>query len=341
MNVPTFVPFLALPRSKQSQTLISSFVPLSTPRFIPRSHPKCIQQKSKSVVTSNIKPPLNPTSSDQTVTCTWLGYNTFLLRHADITILIDPFLCGDAVINQPEFYTLSHLSASSSSSSLPFDPSTLTAVILTQSTADHTHPLTLASFFLPTTPIIALSSVRPILSELGFLPPTTRYVTPGDEVVINSSVTVKTFKGTPTPPSLSFPWCGLAALVKFSKIGKSVYIEPHNYHEWRQLKKNNIVVDAVIVPFVTSFLKTPLSPLSPLFDYNFLDGVNSAVRLCAVVNPKVCVGFDTRCDIMTGSLMEKVRFVGEANELVEKVKDLGKDIQVITDLTRMNEFVIV
>lgn len=256
---------------------------------------------------------ISPASSSPTaVSFTSLENNSFTLRQANNTLLIDPWLEQDLVFLTPSFFRKSKPQHNPTLDYRAFDISTVDAILITQGLADHAHPPTLA--VLPKhIPIIAPISAIPLLRSLSFTNITClSYGQSTSPIPTAPNIHVKAYCGSMVGPPWSDPQ--LAYVISFPGSTRPlvIYHEPHGNHDPDFLNDWKGKVDAVIAPVVSTTIPA-------LANYSLVNGIPEALALCRAVNPRTCVAFDNSQGPQSGLLSYFIKADGNASTFTRQV----------------------
>lgn len=236
-----------------------------------------------------------------------LSNNSFALRHAHTTLLVDPWLHDDLVFFTPRFFRATKpLARSPQHDFRSFDASRVDAIVLTQALPDHAHEPTLRR--LPRhIPVVATPAARPLLKKLGFSNLTFTHF--GQTVSPLPAVRITTLKGSVVGP----PWTRPehAYIFSFDPANPSaaplqLYHEPHGNHDLRALAEYTHRIDVVVVP---------VRSVTTTFGYSIINGTQQALQLCQCLSPRTIVPFDNAgTDSASGALAAFLRSDGGVDQ---------------------------
>ncbi|PXF47370.1 hypothetical protein BWQ96_02850 [Gracilariopsis chorda] len=234
-----------------------------------------------------------------------LSNNSFALRHADKTILVDPWLYHDLIFFTPAFFRAKKpLAPDPQNDFRSFDASKVDAIVLTQALPDHAHVPTLRR--LPKhIPVISTPAARSILRQLRFSNVT--YTDYAQTVSPFPAVRITTLKGSLVGPPWSRP--EHAYIFTFDTQNQSppiqLYHEPHGNNDQRALRQYQGRIDVVVAPVKAARLA---------FGYALVNGVEQALQLCRCVLPRTVVPFDNGSGNVSGVLATLLRGEGGLHE---------------------------
>ncbi len=237
---------------------------------------------------------------------TWLDSNSWLIEINHQRILLDPWLIGPLVFgNLPWLFKGSRLSDRAI-------PDQIDLILLSQGLEDHTHPPTLKQINRSTRVVASVNAAK-IVRELGFTQVSA--LAHGESFTLNQSVEIKALPGSTVGVNL----VENGYLLKDQSSGKSLYYEPHGFHD--PILKEFAPIDLVITPIIDLVL--PL--IGPV-----IKGSQSAVDLAKLVKPQVILPTAAGGDILfEGLLLSLLKAVGNIEELRSQLAKNQLSTQVI------------
>ena len=238
---------------------------------------------------------------------TYLDSNSWLLAIAGKKILLDPWLVGDLV-----FGNLPWLFKGSKNTQRPL-PDNIDLILLSQGLEDHAHRPTLEVLD-KHIPVVGSPGGAQVAKDLGYTQVTA--LEHGEKYVLEASVEIQAFPGSPTGPTT----VENGYLLQDLDTGYSLYYEPHGYHS-PQLKERGQPVDVVITPLID--LKLPLLGA-------VIKGQKTALEVCQWLKPQVILPTAAGGDLtFSGVLLSILRSEGTPASFQELLRAHDLSTQVL------------
>jgi L-ascorbate metabolism protein UlaG (beta-lactamase superfamily) len=228
---------------------------------------------------------------------TYLDSNSWLIEIDGQRILLDPWLVGDLT-----FGNASWLFCGKKNNPQPI-PENIDLILLSQGLEDHAHPPTLKKLD-KQIPVVASPNAARVVKELGYTKVT--ILNHGASFKLGEQVSIKAVPGSPIGPTLREN----GYLIKGLESDKSIYYEPHGYHD--QSLKEAAPIDVIITPIVS--LSLPLLGA-------VIKGQKAALQVCKWLNPQVIVATAAGGDLdFQGLLLSVLKADGTVEEFSELLK---------------------
>ena len=228
---------------------------------------------------------------------TYLDSNSWLIEIDGRRILLDPWLVGDLTFNNANW-----LFRSIKNNPQPI-PENIDLILLSQGLEDHAHPPTLKELD-KQIPVVASPNAAKVVKELGYSQINT--LNHEESFQLGKEVAIKAVPGSPIGPTLTEN----GYIIKGLESGKSIYYEPHGYHD--NSLQEAAPIDVIITPLVS--LKLPLVGA-------VIKGQKSALQVCKWLKPKVILSTAAGGDIDSQGLLTSMI---QADGSVEKFDELLK-----------------
>ena len=229
---------------------------------------------------------------------TYFDSNSWLIEIDARRILLDPWLVGELT-----FSDASWLFRGKKNNPQPI-PEDIDLILLSQGLEDHAHPPTLKKLD-KQIPVVASPNAAKVVKELGYTTVTT--LNHEESFKLGENVLIKAVPGSPIGPTLTEN----GYIIKGLNSDKSIYYEPHGYHD--KSLKEIAPIDVIITPIIS--LKLPIIGAA-------IKGQNAALQVCKWLNPQVILSTAAGGDIdFKGLLMSILKADGtveEFNRLLEK-----------------------
>ena len=221
---------------------------------------------------------------------TYLDSNSWLIEIDDLRILLDPWLVGDLIFSNADW-----LFRGKKNNPQPI-PENIDLILLSQGLEDHAHPPTLKKLN-KQIPVVASPNAAKVVEELGY---TDIHTLDHQESFQIEDISIKAVPGSPIGPTLTEN----GYIIKGLKSGKSIYYEPHGYHD--DSLKEVAPIDVIITPIIN--LKLPLLGA-------VIKGRKTALEVCQWLNPQVILSTAAGGDInFTGLLTSILKADGSVEE---------------------------
>ena len=234
---------------------------------------------------------------------TYLDSNSWLIEIDGRRILLDPWLVGDLTFNNANW-----LFRSIKNNPQPI-PENIDLILLSQGLEDHAHPPTLKELD-KQIPVVASPNAAKVVKELGYSQINT--LNHEESFQLGQEVSIKAVPGSPIGPTLTEN----GYIIKGLESGKSIYYEPHGYHD-RSLQEA-APIDVIITPLVS--LKLPLVGA-------VIKGQKAALQVCKWLKPQVILSTAAGGDIDSQGLLTSII---QADGSVEKFNTLLKQNNLST-----------
>ena len=222
---------------------------------------------------------------------TYLDSNSWLIEIDSKRILLDPWLVGELT-----FANATWLFRGKKNNQREI-PENIDLILLSQGLEDHAHPPTLKKLD-KQIPVVASPSAAKVVKELGYTNITALDF--GESFELGSQVSIEAVPGSPVGPTLKEN----GYIIKGLESDKSIYYEPHGYHD--ASLKDAAPIDVVITPLIN--LKLPLLGA-------VIKGQKTALQLCQWLNPQVILSTAAGGDIdFSGLLMSILKADGSVEE---------------------------
>ncbi|MCC0177057.1 MBL fold metallo-hydrolase [Waterburya agarophytonicola K14] len=225
---------------------------------------------------------------------TYLDSNSWLIEIDGQRILLDPWLVGELT-----FGNLDWLFCGKKNNPQPI-PTDIDLILLSQGLEDHAHPPTLKKLD-KQIPVVASPNGTKVVRELGYSTITT--LDHGENFQLGTTVEIKAVPGSPIGPTLTEN----GYIIKGLESHKSIYYEPHGYHD--DSLKDAAPIDVIITPITN--LKLPLLGA-------VIKGQETALQVCQWLKPQVILSTAAGGDIdFSGLLMSILKADGSVEEFSE------------------------
>ncbi len=227
----------------------------------------------------------------------WLDSNSWLITLGQTRILVDPWLVGPLVFGGAEW-----LFKAERKQEHPI-PDRVDLILLSQGLPDHAHPPTLAVLD-RSIPVLASPSGAKVCREMGY-----SQVSALDhhQKLEFGDITIEALPGAPVGANLK------ENAYILTHQGKSIYYEPHGYHD-KSLQARN-PIDVVITPIIDLLL--------PLLGA-VIKGRETTLELCKWLKPQVLLPTAAGGDLQaTGILLKLLRAEGTVSEMQAKLQEKG------------------
>ena len=222
---------------------------------------------------------------------TYLDSNSWLIELDGQRILLDPWLVGDLTFNNANW-----LFRGRKNNPQPI-PENIDLILLSQGLEDHAHPPTLKKLD-KRIPVVASPNATKVVKELGYTTVTT--LNHEESFELGEKVSIKAVPGSPIGPTLTEN----GYIIKGLESDKSIYYEPHGYHD--DSLKEAAPIDVIITPIIN--LKLPLLGA-------VIKGQKTALQVCKWLNPQVILATAAGGDIdFQGLLISILKADGTVEE---------------------------
>ena len=229
---------------------------------------------------------------------TYLDSNSWLIEIDGRRILLDPWLVGELIFNNAAW-----LFRGKKNNPQPI-PENIDLILLSQGLEDHAHPPTLKQLD-KQIPVLASPNAAKVVKELGYT--TVTALDRDGSFQLGDEVEIQAVPGSPIGPTLTEN----GYIIRGLKSNKSIYYEPHGYHD--DSLKETAPIDVIITPITN--LKLPLVGA-------VIKGKKSALQVCQWLNPQVILSTAAGGDIdftgMLTSILKADGTVEEFNRLLAK-----------------------
>ena len=228
---------------------------------------------------------------------TYLDSNSWLIEIDGKRILLDPWLVGDLTFSNTNW-----LFRGKKNNPQPI-PDNIDLILLSQGLEDHAHPPTLKKLD-KQIPVVASPNAAKVVKELDYSAVNT--LEHKESFQLGDEVLIEAVPGSPIGPTLTENGYIITGL----RSGKSIYYEPHGYHD-RSLKEA-APIDVIITPIVN--LKLPLLGA-------VIKGQKSALQVCKWLKPQVILSTAAGGDIdFEGFLISILKADGTVEEFNRLLK---------------------
>ena len=234
---------------------------------------------------------------------TYLDSNSWLIEIDDLRILLDPWLVGELTFSNTDW-----LFRGKKNNPQPI-PENIDLILLSQGLEDHAHPPTLKKLD-KQIPVVASPNASKVVKELGYTNITT--LDHRESWQLEEKVSIEAVPGSPIGPTLTEN----GYIIRGLKSGKSIYYEPHGYHD--ESLKEAAPIDVIITPIIN--LKLPLLGA-------VIKGQKTALEVCQWLNPQVILSTAAGGDIDFTGLLTSVL---KADGTVEKFSQLLRQNDLAT-----------
>jgi L-ascorbate metabolism protein UlaG (beta-lactamase superfamily) len=237
---------------------------------------------------------------------TWLDSNSWLLDIAGKRVLVDPWLVGPLVFgNQSWLFKGEHPHP------CPL-PESIDLILLSQGLEDHAHPPTLAALD-HSIPVVGSPNAAKVVEELGY-----RHIIPldhGETFTLEDTLSIKAVPGSPIGPAL----LENGYILRDLQVGKSVFYEPHGFHQPSLKEEGDI--DVVI---------TPVLDLALPFVGPVIRGQKGAMELVSWLNPQVVLPTADAGEVeYSGLLISILKAIGGPDAMQRAINQAGYSAQVL------------
>ncbi len=228
---------------------------------------------------------------------TYLDSNSWLIEIDGQRILLDPWLVGELTFSNTDW-----LFRGKKNNPQPI-PENIDLILLSQGLEDHAHPPTLKKLD-KQIPVVASPNATKVVKEFGYTNITT--LKHEESFKLGEKVSIKAVPGSPIGPTLTEN----GYIIKGLESNKSIYYEPHGYHD--DSLKESAPIDVVITPITN--LKLPLLGA-------VIKGQKNALQVCKWLNPQVILSTAAGGDIdFQGLLISILKADGTVEEFSELLK---------------------
>lgn len=228
---------------------------------------------------------------------TYLDSNSWLIEIDGQRILLDPWLVGDLTFSNTEW-----LFRGKKNNPQPI-PENIDLILLSQGLEDHAHPPTLKELD-KEIPVVASPNAAKVVKELGYKEITT--LDHAESFELGGKVVIRAVPGSPIGPTLTEN----GYIIKGLESDKSIYYEPHGYHD--DSLKEAAPIDVIITPIIN--LKLPLLGA-------VIKGQKTALQVCKWLNPQVILSTAAGGDIdFQGLLISILKADGTVEEFSELLR---------------------
>lgn len=228
---------------------------------------------------------------------TYLDSNSWLIEIDGKRILLDPWLIGDLTFANADW-----LFRGKKNNPQPI-PENIDLILLSQGLEDHAHPPTLKELD-KSIPVVASPNATKVVKELGYTTITT--LDHQESFQLENEINIKAVPGSPIGPTLTENGYIIKGLIS----DKSIYYEPHGYHD--DSLKELAPIDVIITPIIN--LKLPLLGA-------VIKGQKTALQVCKWLNPQVILSTAAGGDIdFQGLLISILKADGTVEEFSELLK---------------------
>jgi len=236
---------------------------------------------------------------------TYLDSNSWLLEIANKRILLDPWLVGALTFGNATWLFKGEKNSNRSI------PDNIDLILLSQGLEDHAHPPTL-EVLNHNLPVVGSPNAAKVVENMGYTD--VKSLNHGQSLTIDQ-LEITAVIGSPVGPTLREN----GYLIKDLTTGKTIYYEPHGYHD--PSLKNFAPIDIVIAPIIN--LKLPL--LGPV-----IKGQKTALEVCKWLNPQVILPTAAGGDItFQGLLMSILKAEGTIADFQKLLRENNLSTQVI------------
>ena len=229
---------------------------------------------------------------------TYLDSNSWLIEIDGQRILLDPWLVGELT-----FSNASWLFQGKKNNPQPI-PENIDLILLSQGLEDHAHPPTLKELDRHIR-VVASPNAAKVVKKLGYT--TVNVLDHEESFNLSEKVSIKAVPGSPIGPTLTEN----GYIIRGLKSGKSIYYEPHGYHD--DSLKEAAPIDVIITPIIN--LKLPLLGA-------VIKGQKTALQVCKWLNPQVILSTAAGGDIdfqgLITSILQSDGTVEEFSELLKQ-----------------------
>lgn len=237
---------------------------------------------------------------------TWFGANSWLLEIGNQRILLDPWLVGNLVFGDAEWFFKGFRQQDYSI------PENIDAILLSQGLPDHAHKPTLKQLD-HQIPVVGSPRAATVVQELGYTSITSLAF--GESFTLNNQVKIKAVRGS----TVGYNVVENGYLITDLASGLTLYYEPHGNHSPEI--KQFVPVDVLIVPIVD--LTLPI--VGP-----FIKGRNKALELAQWLQPQVMLPTTAGGDVIFEGLLGKLQNAeGTIEEFRSLLQQHNLAIQVI------------
>lgn len=231
------------------------------------------------------------------INLTYFDSNSWLIEIDHQRILLDPWLVGKLT-----FGNLAWLFEGKKNNPQPI-PENIDLILLSQGLEDHAHPPTLKQLD-KNIPVVASPNGAKVAQELGYQTVT---ALEHESTFKLGNVAIKAVPGSPIGPTL----VENGYIIKGLESGKSIYYEPHGYHD--KSLKDEVNIDVIITPLIN--LKLPLLGA-------VIKGKETAMQVCQWLKPQVILSTAAGGDIdfqgLLVSILKSEGTVKEFNDLLQQ-----------------------
>lgn len=228
---------------------------------------------------------------------TYLDSNSWLIEIDGQRILLDPWLVGKLTFAGADW-----LFCGQKNNPQPI-PQNIDLILLSQGLEDHAHPPTLKELD-KHIPVVASPNATKVVKELGYTSVTT--LDHQESFTLGDKVTIKAVPGSPIGPTLTEN----GYIITGSESNKSIYYEPHGYHD--ESLKEAAPIDVIITPIIN--LKLPLLGA-------VIKGQETALQVCKWLSPQVILSTAAGGDIdFKGLITSVLKADGSVEEFSELLK---------------------
>ncbi|WP_414542065.1 MBL fold metallo-hydrolase [Nostoc sp. CCY0012] len=213
---------------------------------------------------------------------TWFGANSWLLEISNQRILLDPWLVGNLVFGNAEWFFKGYRPQEH-----PI-PNQIDLILLSQGLPDHAHKPTLQQLD-HQIPVVASPTAAKVVQDLGYTSITSLNF--GESFTLNNQVEIQAVRGS----TVGYNLVENGYLIRDLTSGLTLYYEPHGNHS-PELKKF-APVDVLIVPLIDMTL--------PIMG-QFIKGRNTALEIAQWLQPQVMLPTAVGGDLIYEGLLDKL-----------------------------------
>lgn len=236
---------------------------------------------------------------------TYLDSNSWFIEIANKKILLDPWLVGDLT-----FGNLTWLFTGKKLKQRPI-PNNIDLILLSQGLEDHAHIPTLKTLD-RNLPVVGSPNAAKVVENLGYM--NVKSLNHG-ESFIQDNLQITAVIGSPVGPTL----VENGYLIKDLSTGKTIYYEPHGYHD--PSLKEFAPIDVIIAPIIN--LKIP-------FLGAVIKGQQTALEVCKWLKPQFILPTAAGGDVkFEGLLMSILSAEGTIEEFENLLRENNLSTKVI------------
>ncbi len=236
---------------------------------------------------------------------TYLDSNSWFIEIANKKILLDPWLVGDLT-----FGNLTWLFTGKKLKQRPI-PNNIDLILLSQGLEDHAHIPTLKTLD-RNLPVVGSPNAAKVVENLGYM--NVKSLNHG-ESFIQDNLQITAVIGSPVGPTL----VENGYLIKDLSTGKTIYYEPHGYHD--PSLKEFAPIDVIIAPIIN--LKIP-------FLGAVIKGQQTALEVCKWLKPQFILPTAAGGDVkFEGLLMSILSAEGTREEFENLLRENNLSTKVI------------